>query len=115
MDNKKRRVVSYENMDEVLRAAFEEKYPKGVVDYLPEANRYDKPDGTFFYAVTIETSDTIALIKVNVNIDAAEDIENWLNSEDDGEEEPAGDSGNNLPDDNISQYSDGENDSADSE
>lgn len=113
MDTKKRRVVSFENMDEMLKAAFDEKYPKGVIDYLPEANRYDKPDGTFFYAVTIETEDTIALIKVNVNVDAAEDIENWLNSDDDDADD--GNDSNNLPDDNISQYSNGEEDSADSE
>lgn len=114
MDSKKRRVVSYENMDEVLRAAFDEKYPKGLSDYLPDANRYDKPDGTFFYAVNIETADTIALIKVNVNIDAAEDIENWLNSDgEDGEEE--NNDSENIPDDNISQYSNGEEDSSDSE
>lgn len=114
MDTKKRRVVSYENMDEVLKAAFEEKYPKGVLDYLPDANRYDKPDGTFFYAVTIETEDTIALIKVNVNVDAAEDIESWLNSDGDDDVDDSND-GDNLPDDNISQYSNGEDDPADSE
>lgn len=114
MDNKKRRVVSYDNMDAVLRAAFEEKYPKGLSDYLPDANRYDKPDGTFFYAVSIETEDTIALIKVNVNIDAAEDIENWLNADGDDSGDEAGD-GESIPDDNISQYSNGEDDSSDSE
>lgn len=113
MDSKKRRVVSYENMDEALKAAFDEKYPKGVIDYLPDANRYDKPDGSFFYAVTIETPDTIALIKVNVNIDAAEDIENWLNSDVDGGED-SGES-DNIPDDNLSQYSNGEDESADQE
>lgn len=109
--NKKRRVVSYDNMDDMLRAAFDEKYPKGVIDYLPDANKYEKPDGTSFYAVTIETDQCIALVKVNVNVDAAEDIENWLNSDDtsdDGDQE-------NIPDENISQYSNGEDDSADSE
>lgn len=101
-------------MDEALRAAFDEKYPKGLADYLPDANRYDKPDGSFFYAVTIETEDTIALIKVNVNIDAAEDIESWLNADgDDSSDE--GNESDNIPDDNISQYSNGEEDPADSE
>ena len=32
---KKRAVVSYENMSEELAAAFAEKYPKGFTDYLP--------------------------------------------------------------------------------
>lgn len=101
-------------MDEALAAAFAEKYPKGFNDYLPEAVKYDKPDGTFFYAVTVETEDTIALVKVNVKTDAAEDIERWLDSDgdDEGAEE---DDGDNIIDDNISQYSNGEEDSADQE
>ena len=59
MDNKstnqkKRAVVSYEKMTEELAAAFAEKYPKGFSDYLPDLQKYDKPDGTCFYAVTLE-------------------------------------------------------------
>lgn len=114
MENKKRRVVSFENMDEVLKAAFEEKYPKGFSDYLPDLNKYDKPDGTFFYAVTVETEDTIALIKIQVKTDAAEDIERWLD-EDNEDDESSEDSGSNIPDDNISQYSGDEDNSSDSE
>ena len=115
MDQKKRRVVSYENMDEALAAAFAEKYPKGYADYMPEAVRYDKPDGNFFYAVSVETEDTIALIKVNVKTDAAEDIERWLDSEDDDvATSEDGDEGD-VMDDNISQYSNGEEDSSDQE
>jgi len=116
MEAKRRRVLSYENMDEALREAFEEKYPKGEVDYFQDLVKYEKPDGTPFYAVTLETDDTIALIKILVKTDAAEDIERWLDSEDDvdsdGSEESEGES---LPDDNISQYSNGEDDSADQE
>ena len=40
-------------MDEALAAAFNEKYPKGFTDYLPDLKEYPKPDGTSFYAVTI--------------------------------------------------------------
>ena len=115
MDQKKRRVVSFENMDEALATAFAEKYPKGFSDYLPEAVKYDKPDGTFFYAVTVETEDTIALVKVNVKTDAAEDIERWLDSDGDDVEGTEEDDGDNIIDDNISQYSNGEEDSADQE
>lgn len=115
MDQKKRRVVSYENMDEVLAAAFAEKYPKGFCDYLPEAVRYDKPDGTFFYAVTVETDDAVALVKVNVKTDAAEDIERWLDSDDEDGGSSEEDDGESLIDDNISQYSNGEEDPADQE
>lgn len=34
-------------------AAFNEKYPKGFSDYLPDLVKYPKPDGTTFYAVTV--------------------------------------------------------------
>lgn len=112
MNTKKRRVVSYENMDEVLKAAFEEKYPKGFNDYFPDLNKYDKPDGTFFYAVTVETDDSIALVKIQVETDDAEDIERWLDSDgdaDDGDESTGDD---NIPDDNLAQYSNGEEEPA---
>ena len=109
---KKRAVVSYENMSEELAAAFAEKFPKGYSDYFPELVKYDKPDGTNFYAVTVEIPDAIYLVKIKVKTDDAEDIERWLDSEDgeDGE----GNEGEGLPDDNISQYST-EDDSSDAE
>jgi hypothetical protein len=108
---KKRAVVSYENMSEELAAAFAEKYPKGYNDYFPDLVKYDKPDGTNFYAVTVEIPDAIYLVKIKVKTDDAEDIERWL----DGEDGDDGDSDNDsLPDDNISQYS-GEDDAADAE
>ena len=43
-NQKKRAVVSYENMSEELAAAFAEKYPKGFSDYLPDLIKYDKPE-----------------------------------------------------------------------
>lgn len=55
-NQKKRAVVSYEKMSKELAAAFVEKYPKGFSDYLPDLIKYDKPDGTCFYAVTVEVS-----------------------------------------------------------
>lgn len=112
---KRRAVVSYENMSEELAAAFAQKYPKGYADYLSDLVKYDKPDGTGFYAVTIEISEAIYLVKIKVKTDDAEEIEKWLDGvgggDDDEEPESAPDS---LPDDNISQYSAGEDDNADS-
>lgn len=110
---KRRAVVSFENMSEELAAAFAEKYPKGYVDYFPDIVKYDKPDGTSFHAVTVEIPDAIYLVKVQVKTDAAEDLERWL----DGEDADEGDSaeGEGLPDDNISQYSNGDDDSSDVE
>jgi hypothetical protein len=100
---KKRAVISYENMSEELAAAFAEKYPKGYSDYFPNLVKYDKPDGTSFYAVTIEIPTAIYLVKIKVKTDDAEDIERWLDGEDN--EDDAGNDSDSLPDDNISQYS----------
>lgn len=110
-DNKKRHIVSYENMSRELAEAFAEKYPKGFNDYLPDIVKYTKPDGTPFYAVMIEVPDAIYLVKIKVKIDYADDIERWLEGEEDAENEQVagasavgGDEGGTLPDDNISQY-----------
>lgn len=118
-DNKKRHIVSYENMSPELAAAFAEKYPKGFSDYLPDLNKYTKPDGTPFYAVMIEIPDAIYLVKIKVQIDNPDDIERWLEGEEEAEvESVAGTSGasdsegETLPDDNISQYG-GDDDGAD--
>lgn len=110
---KRRAVCSYENMSEELAAAFAEKYPKGYNDYFQDLVKYDKPDGTNFYAVTVEIPDAIYLVKIKVKTDDAEDLERWLDG-DDGEDSDANE-GESLPDDNISQYSSGDDDSADVE
>ena len=110
---KRRAVCSYENMSEELAAAFAEKYPKGYNDYFQDLVKYDKPDGTNFYAVTVEIPDAIYLVKIKVKTDDAEDLERWLDGED-GEDQD-GNEGEGLPDDNISQYSNGDDDSSDAE
>lgn len=110
---KKRAVVSYENMSDELAAAFAEKYPKGYSDYFPDLMKYDKPDGTCFYAVTLEIPDAIYLVKIKVKTDDAEDIERWLDGDDGADDE--GGEGDDLPDDNISQYSTGDDDVSDSD
>ncbi len=117
-DTRKRHVVSYENMSEEVAAAFAEKYPRGFNDFLQDLVKYPKPDGTSFYAVTIEIPDAIYLVKIKVRTDDLEDIERWLEGEEDAENEQvagsAADSpveGETLPDDNISQYG-GDDDSS---
>ena len=118
-DNKKRHIISYENMPPELAAAFAEKYPKGFNDYLPDLNKYTKPDGTPFYAVLIELPADLYLVKIKVQIDNPDDIERRLEGEEEAEvESVAGTSGasdsegETLPDDNISQYG-GDDDGAD--
>ena len=115
---KKRAVVSYENMSEELAAAFAEKYPKGFSDYFPDLMKYDKPDGTCFYAVTVEIPDAIYLVKIKVTTDDAEDLDRCLDGDDDDDDaRVAGRSGEGeeLPVNDISQYSTGDDDPADSD
>ena len=116
INQKKRAVVSYENMTEELAAAFAEKYPKGFSDYFPDLQKYDKPDGTSFYAVTLEIPDAIYLVKIKVKTDDADDIERWLDGDDDGDDGGGDDGdGEDLPDDNIAQYATGDDDPSDSD
>ena len=115
MEQKRRRVVSYANMDEALAAAFNEKYTKGLSDYLPDLKEYPKPDGTSFYAVTVETEDAICLVKIKIKTDDVEDIERWLDSEDDdeGEEGGSGDDSASFSYYIFVQYSTGEDETVD--
>ena len=108
--SKRRAVVSYENMSDEVAAAFAEKYPRGYSDYFPDLMSYPKPDGTSFYAVTIEIPDAIYLVKIHVKTDDAEDLERWLDGED-GDDADSNE-GESLPDDNISQYSSGDDDAS---
>lgn len=115
---KKRHVVSYEKMSHELAEAFAEKYPKGFTSYLADLEKYTKPDGTPFYAVTMEMGEDIYLVKIQIETDDLDDVNKWLNDEDvsDVEEVGGGASGagdSTLPDDNISQYgADSDDDSA---
>lgn len=116
---KKRAVVSYEKMNPELSAAFTEKYPKGYSDYFQDLVRFDKPDGTYFYAVAVEIPDAIYLVKINVKEDDPDEVNKWLTEGDDGADGDEGGSGasesggESLPDDNISQYSAGADDEGD--
>lgn len=92
MDNKtpkKRAAISYENMSQELLDAFKEKYPHGYADYLSDIIKVDKPDGSCFYAVSLEVPDAIYLVKIKVKIDDREDIENGLfkDDADDGDDD----------------------------
>jgi hypothetical protein len=51
----------------------------------------------------VEIPDAIYLVKIKVKTDDAEDIERWLDGEDNDDADS--DEGESLPDDNISQYS----------
>ncbi|MCF0172712.1 MAG: hypothetical protein HUJ91_03140 [Bacteroidales bacterium] len=109
--NKRRAVVSYENMSDELKEAFQEKYPNGYSDYLGDIRKIDKPDGTFFHAVTVEIPDAVYLVKIKVNTDAIEDVEKNIFNEGDDEE---GDDNNVLPG-NDSDFATGGDEEGDEE
>lgn len=124
-DTKHRHVISQENLPAEIASLFNEKYPKGFSDLLPDLVKYSpgvnpRTGKTIdpFYAVTIETDSDIYLVKIKVDIDNPEDVERWLEGEEETEaEEVAGTNGTPdgdtpLPDDNISQYG-GDDDSSD--
>ena len=98
---KKRFVVSYDNMSQDLKDAFDKKYPHGYADYMGDIMKVDKPDGTFFHAVKFKpepeddevVEDVLYLVKIKVNTDDVEEVEKELfedHSDDnvDGEGEP---------------------------
>lgn len=102
--SKRRAVVSYANLNPALMSAFKEKYPRGYADYMSEVFKVDKPDGSFFYAISLETDDAIYLVKVDVKIDDYEEMERGLfggGADDDAadpDEFPDDDSGSSFAD-----------------
>ncbi len=95
--SKRRLVVSYQNMNEELAEAFHTKYPRGYADYMGDLFKVDKPDGTSFYAISMETSDSVYLIKMVVRIDKIEDAQAGLFPDVDGGDDGASD-GETFPD-----------------
>jgi hypothetical protein len=64
---KKRSIISYQNLPQEAIDLFEEKYGDGYADY---AQKITKPDGSALYVVPLETSDAIYMVKVDVVIDS---------------------------------------------
>lgn len=115
---KKHKLIRYESLSGELLDIFNEKYPGGEKDYFPELVRYPRGDGSYFFAVTLETSDTVYLVKFQVEVDDADDVVKWLEGEEAAEVEQvagtapsAGAENDSLPDDNISQYGSADDDS----
>ena len=92
--SKKKIVVSYKNLQPEISEMLKEKYPKGYSDNLIKV---DKGNGSFFYAITLDTDGVDYLIKVDVKIDSEpEEVEKALfggGDRDGGEEDdfPEGD------------------------
>jgi hypothetical protein len=64
---KKRLVISYNNLSQELLDLVKKKYPTGFLNHVIKVT---KPNNDFFYAITLDTEDTSYLIKVNVKIDS---------------------------------------------
>ena len=103
-------VDHYHHMKEDVAAAFKEKYPKGYSDYMADLFKVDKPDGTSFYAITLETEDALYLIKMVVNVDKAEDAQKSLFPDADSSDDIPTE-GETFPDDNTENMSDSDDDS----
>jgi hypothetical protein len=66
MEAKKRLVVSYKNCTDEVLEAIRKKYPNGYNDFVIKVT---KPNGDFFYAITVDTESASYLVKVDVKID----------------------------------------------
>ena len=83
---KKRIIISYDNLSQDLKDAFDKKYPHGYSDYMGDILKVDKPDGTCFYAVSFRpeaeedevVEDALYLVKINVNTDNVDEVEKDL-------------------------------------
>lgn len=109
---KKRLVVSYANMSPELANAFKEKYPRGYADYMGSIFKVEKPDGSFFYAVSIEIPEAVYLVKIDVKIDDYEDVENGFFGDNAAEGDEAAERGT-FPDDDTAASSFGADEESD--
>ena len=61
-NNKKKSVISFNNLPLELQEAVKAAYPNGYSDSMI---RVDKPNGDFFFAVTFETEEVSYLVKID--------------------------------------------------
>lgn len=64
--NKRKSVISFNNLPLELQEAVKAAYPYGYSDSLI---RVDKPNGDFFFAVPFETDEVSYLVKIDVRVD----------------------------------------------
>lgn len=75
MNQKKRIVVSFENLKPEILQAVMKKYPQGYANHVFKVTL---PNNNFFHAITVDTEDASYLIKVKVKLDKAEKLEEEL-------------------------------------
>jgi hypothetical protein len=94
-EGKRRVAISQKNLSQELQDVMKERFPRGYADYMDKIIKVDKPDGSFFYAITLEVEDAIYLVKIDVQIDTDyEEVEKKLF----GGGHEVDDEGNELPD-----------------
>lgn len=75
MNQKKRIVVNYDNLDPEVKMAILKKYPNGYTNHVFKVTL---PSNSFFHAITVDTEDASYLVKVKVKLDKAEKLEEDL-------------------------------------
>ncbi len=63
---KRRLVIDYKNLSPELIAILKLRYPHGYNNHVMKVS---KPNGDFFHAITLDTTDASYLVKVPVKID----------------------------------------------
>ncbi len=100
MANQKKRILtSYERLNEELLELFQATYPHG---YMQDVLELEKPSGDHIFAVRLETEEASYLVKVDVKVDGAGEVE----MEDDEEESSrdyAGDDSSMSPNENLDE------------
>lgn len=76
----KRIIKNINNISDEVKEAVLEKYPDGWEDVVM---RIDKPDKSFFHAITVDTEDSSYMIKVDVEVDSIEQLERLESQDDD--------------------------------
>ena len=77
---KKRLIVSMDNLPEGVIEAIRKKYPSGYSDYVIKV---PKGNNDFFYAITVDTDSASYLVKVPVKIDSLSDDDDKDTGDDD--------------------------------
>ncbi len=83
--NKKRLIVSMNNLPEGVNEAIKDKYPGGYQNFVIKV---PKGDNDFFYAITVDMENASYLVKVNVKIDSLANNDDDDEDNDDDEDIP---------------------------
>lgn len=94
--DKKRLIVSIENLPEGVAEAISKTYPNGYANHVIKV---PKGNNEFFHAITVDTENASYLVKVKVKIDTISDNEDKDPVDDDIEIDPDDESLTEEPDD----------------